>query len=106
MLHYRVTDFSKASPPFCEVSTQCLIYILALFSFPLFLQVHKDDKLPKKICDDCMCKVELLYQFWNTTSNAEKQLLEWLGEVDDQKTETVSYLAIVLRFRILVSLRD
>ena len=51
------------------------------------LQVKRDDRLPKKICDDCMYKVETLYQFWNTTANAEKQLLEWLGEaVEEKKT--------------------
>jgi protein-arginine kinase activator protein McsA len=65
------------------------------------LQVARDDKLPKKICDDCMCKLDSAYQFWNTTANAEKQLLQWLGEIanDDKKsvpsntieTEQVSY---------------
>ncbi|XP_046747061.1 zinc finger protein 287-like isoform X7 [Diprion similis] len=45
------------------------------------VKVAREDKLPKKICDDCVYKVELLYQFWNTTANAEKQLLQWLGEV-------------------------
>ncbi|KAJ8675117.1 hypothetical protein QAD02_010903 [Eretmocerus hayati] len=45
------------------------------------VKVSRDDKLPKKICDDCLYKVELFYQFWNTTANAEKQLLQWLGEV-------------------------
>ncbi|KAL0275163.1 UNVERIFIED_CONTAM: hypothetical protein PYX00_003109 [Menopon gallinae] len=53
------------------------------------VKVKKDDKLPKKICDECMYKVESLYQFWNTTANAEKQLLEWLGEaVEDKKTSS------------------
>lgn len=28
-----------------------------------------------------MYKVEVFYQFWNTTANAEKQLLQWLGDV-------------------------
>ncbi|XP_076628966.1 uncharacterized protein LOC143345562 isoform X23 [Colletes latitarsis] len=45
------------------------------------VKVAREDKLPKKICDDCVYKVELFYQFWNTTVNAEKQLLQWLGEV-------------------------
>ncbi|KAF3425014.1 hypothetical protein E2986_03312 [Frieseomelitta varia] len=45
------------------------------------VKVAREDKLPKKICDDCVYKVELFYQFWNTTANAEKQLLQWLGEV-------------------------
>lgn len=43
--------------------------------------MDREDKLPKKICDDCAYKVELCYQFYNTTANAEKQLLQWLGEV-------------------------
>ncbi|XP_043802021.1 uncharacterized protein LOC122719867 [Apis laboriosa] len=45
------------------------------------VKLTREDKLPKKICDDCVYKVELFYQFWNTTANAEKQLLQWLGEV-------------------------
>ncbi|XP_043273995.1 zinc finger protein 595-like isoform X11 [Venturia canescens] len=51
------------------------------------VKVGREDKLPKKICDDCVYKVELFYQFWNTTANAEKQLLQWLGEVsmDDKQ---------------------
>ncbi|KAE8747660.1 hypothetical protein FOCC_FOCC005639 [Frankliniella occidentalis] len=43
------------------------------------VKVSSDDPLPKKICDDCTHKVELVYSFWNTTTNSEKQLLEWLG---------------------------
>ncbi|XP_057337368.1 zinc finger protein 62 homolog isoform X2 [Microplitis mediator] len=50
-------------------------------SFCLPVKVDREDKLPKKICDDCAYKVELCYQFYNTTANAEKQLLQWLGEV-------------------------
>ncbi|XP_078037442.1 uncharacterized protein LOC144470319 isoform X4 [Augochlora pura] len=46
------------------------------------VKVGREDKLPKKICDDCVYKVELLYEFWNTTANAEKRLLQWLGEVN------------------------
>ncbi|XP_051170852.1 zinc finger protein 112-like isoform X5 [Leptopilina boulardi] len=48
------------------------------------VKVSREDKLPKKICDDCMYKLELFYQFWNTTANAEKQLLQWLDDVDMQ----------------------
>ncbi|XP_066599421.1 zinc finger protein 737-like isoform X4 [Prorops nasuta] len=43
------------------------------------VKVAKEDKLPKKICNDCVYKVELCYDFWNTTANSEKQLLQWLG---------------------------
>ncbi|EZA53472.1 hypothetical protein X777_06553 [Ooceraea biroi] len=46
------------------------------------VKVAREDKLPKKLCNDCVYKVELCYQFWNTTANAEKQLLQWLGEVN------------------------
>jgi hypothetical protein len=35
-----------------------------------------------------MYKLDSAYQFWNTTANAEKQLLQWLGEIasDDKKS--------------------
>jgi hypothetical protein len=35
-----------------------------------------------------MFKLDNAYQFWNTTANAEKQLLQWLGEIaiDDRKS--------------------
>jgi hypothetical protein len=35
-----------------------------------------------------MFKLDSAYQFWNTTANAEKQLLQWLGEIaiDDRKS--------------------
>lgn len=48
--------------------------------FRLF-QVAQEDNLPKKICDACLYKVDLLYQFWNTTVSAEKQLIQWLTEI-------------------------
>ncbi|XP_043667204.1 zinc finger protein 2-like isoform X11 [Vespula pensylvanica] len=55
------------------------------------VKVDREDKLPKKICDDCVYKVELFYQFWNTSVNAEKQLLQWLGEVGlEEKTDYVT----------------
>ncbi|GLV34003.1 uncharacterized protein CBL_11114 [Carabus blaptoides fortunei] len=43
------------------------------------VKVAQDDRLPKKICDSCLYKVDLLYQFWNTTISSEKQLLQWCG---------------------------
>jgi len=45
------------------------------------VKVSQDDNLPKHICDNCLYKVDLLYQFWNTTVNAEKQLIEWFTEL-------------------------
>ncbi|XP_049819980.1 histone-lysine N-methyltransferase PRDM9 isoform X12 [Aethina tumida] len=44
------------------------------------VKVTPDDKLPKKICDGCSCKLDMLYEFWNTTANAEKQLVSWLDQ--------------------------
>ncbi|XP_057661577.1 zinc finger protein OZF-like isoform X25 [Diorhabda carinulata] len=44
------------------------------------VKVSRDDQLPKKICDGCSYKLDMLYEFWNTSANAEKQLLTWLGE--------------------------
>jgi hypothetical protein len=58
--------------------------------------------LPKKICDDCVYKVELFYQFWNTTANAEKQLLQWLGEVgglEDNQSYVTEVLESVSKLR-------
>ncbi|KAL0124431.1 hypothetical protein PUN28_006339 [Cardiocondyla obscurior] len=56
------------------------------------VKVNREDKLPKKICDDCVYKVELCYQFWHTTANAEKQLLQWLGEVNMEDKQGYSVL--------------
>lgn len=50
----------------------------------LWFQVNREDKLPQKICDECFYKVELLYDFCNNTVQAEKQLLQWLTNVDTQ----------------------
>ncbi|CAG9856166.1 unnamed protein product [Phyllotreta striolata] len=44
------------------------------------VKLSRDDRLPKKICDGCSYKLDMLYEFWNTSANAEKQLLTWLGE--------------------------
>lgn len=43
-----------------------------------------------------MYKVELFYQFWNTTANAEKQLLQWLGEVGGLEDNKPGYATEVL----------
>lgn len=59
----------------------CLLTTMLLHCKDVYkcLQVSQEDRLPKKICDSCVYKVDLLYQFWNTTVSAEKQLLEWCG---------------------------
>lgn len=46
----------------------------------VLLQVSREDKLPQKICDGCSYKLDVVYDFRNTTVNAEKQLLTWLSE--------------------------
>ncbi|KAK5640581.1 hypothetical protein RI129_011392 [Pyrocoelia pectoralis] len=46
------------------------------------VKVSKEDNLPKNICDGCSCKLETLYQFWNTSANSEKKLIKWLSQVD------------------------
>lgn len=58
--------------------------------------MNREDKLPKKICDDCVYKVELCYQFWHTTANAEKQLLQWLGEVNMEDKQGYNVLNPVI----------
>lgn len=60
------------------------------------VKVSRDDQLPKKICDGCSYKLDMLYEFWNTSANAEKQLLTWLGEagMTSQMTDgTISAVA-------------
>ncbi|XP_014208850.1 zinc finger protein 347 isoform X1 [Copidosoma floridanum] len=64
------------------------------------VKVAHDDKLPKKICDQCGYKVELLYQFWNTTVNAEKQLLQWLGDVGELEDKQ-GYITEVLDSNVM-----
>lgn len=74
-----------------------VIDFLSFFKFAFLSQVSKEDNLPKKICDGCLYKLELLYQFWNTTVNAEKQLLEWLNQagLDANKKATDGAMAVV-----------
>ncbi|XP_011502141.1 PREDICTED: zinc finger protein 845-like [Ceratosolen solmsi marchali] len=69
------------------------------------VKVSREDKLPKKICDDCVYKVELFYQFWNTTANAEKQLLQWLGEVGGLE-DNQSYVTEVLDSNVMKQERN
>ncbi|XP_015431761.1 PREDICTED: zinc finger protein 2-like isoform X4 [Dufourea novaeangliae] len=65
------------------------------------VKVEREDKLPKKICDDCVYKVELFYQFWNTTANAEKQLLQWLGEVGGEGGGKQGYVSNALNPNVM-----
>ncbi|XP_044269114.1 zinc finger protein OZF-like isoform X29 [Tribolium madens] len=46
------------------------------------VKVSRDDSLPKKICDGCSCKLDMLYNFRNTSVDSEKQLLKWLNQAD------------------------
>lgn len=57
------------------------------------LQVSKDDPLPKRICDGCSNKLDLLYEFWTTSANSEKRLLSWLEEAGLKDVETISAVA-------------
>ncbi|XP_019760653.2 uncharacterized protein LOC109538054 [Dendroctonus ponderosae] len=42
--------------------------------------ITRHDQLPKRICDACSNKLDLLYEFWNSSASAEKTLLSWLGQ--------------------------
>nr|XP_022906312.1 zinc finger protein 136-like [Onthophagus taurus] len=46
----------------------------------LSITVSKEDQLPKNICDHCMNKLDLLYEFRTTCVSAEKQLQMWVDE--------------------------
>jgi len=56
------------------------------------LQVSREDRLPKKICDGCSEKLNSFYEFWSSSANAEKTLLSWVGEedVEEKKEPAVS----------------
>jgi hypothetical protein len=44
------------------------------------VKVSRDDNLPKKICDGCSYKLDMLYIFRNTSVDSEKQLISWLNQ--------------------------
>ncbi|KAF2878953.1 hypothetical protein ILUMI_27226 [Ignelater luminosus] len=46
------------------------------------VKISEDDRLPKQVCDECSQKLDMFYQFWSTSSNSEKQLLQWLKEIE------------------------
>lgn len=56
------------------------------------MQVSREDRLPKKICDGCSEKLNSFYEFWSSSANAEKTLLSWVGEedVEEKKEPAVS----------------
>ncbi|XP_071050489.1 gastrula zinc finger protein XlCGF26.1-like isoform X11 [Onthophagus taurus] len=49
--------------------------------------VSEEDSLPKKICDGCLYKLELLYQFRTTCVSAEKQLQVWIAELNNSESK-------------------
>lgn len=60
----------------------CFFFVLNSIYNVINFQISKDDSLPKKICDGCLYKLDLCYQFHNTSVKAEKQLLTWLTQFD------------------------
>ncbi|XP_044767009.1 zinc finger protein 391-like isoform X5 [Coccinella septempunctata] len=72
----------KVNHPIFEESDDLRSISLKISSC-LPVSIHKDDSLPKKICDTCSTKLDSFYQFWSESANAEKQLLQW---VDKNKT--------------------
>ncbi|KAF2878957.1 hypothetical protein ILUMI_27230 [Ignelater luminosus] len=54
------------------------------------VKVSIDDNLPKKICDGCSCKLDMLYRFYKSSASAEKQLLEWLHQANVNKQSTTN----------------
>lgn len=63
-------------------------HLLTKINVCLPIKVSKDDKLPKKICVDCLCKLESFYQFYNISAQAEQQLLSWF--IDKKPLESQS----------------
>lgn len=69
------------------------------FLFSIFyFQISKNDSLPKKICDGCLYKLDICYQFHNTSVKAEKQLLTWLTDLNiKEKTLQPSDSKVLLK---------
>lgn len=51
--------------------------------------MSRKDCLPKNICNACLLKLEVLYEFWNTTANSEKTLITWLNEAGVDTTNVL-----------------
>lgn len=79
---------STEKPPFlkkCEINytrpKRSTVYLKAhVFIISYCQQVSRKDCLPKNICSACSNKLDVLYEFSNTTTNSEKQLIQWLNE--------------------------
>ncbi|KAI4495153.1 hypothetical protein M0804_001354 [Polistes exclamans] len=75
------------------------IYLKITACLPV--KVDREDKLPKKICNDCVYKVEFIYDFWNTSASSQKKFLEWLGE--DGLEDKPNYATNVLNQNLMKS---
>ncbi|CAG9763073.1 unnamed protein product [Ceutorhynchus assimilis] len=61
--------------------------IFVKISSCLPIKISRDDELPKNICDGCGDKLELLYEFVNTSLDSEKTLTAWLKQVGIKNRE-------------------
>lgn len=74
----------KATIPIFEAEGNRQVFIKIATCLPV--KVSQTDSLPKKICDECFTKIDKVYEFWQTTANAEKQLQEWLMGIPSNST--------------------
>ncbi|XP_025160395.1 zinc finger protein 665-like isoform X1 [Harpegnathos saltator] len=58
--------------------------IFTKISTCLPVKISREDKLPQKLCADCVYKVETFFEFWQTTAVSEKRLQAWLADVEKQ----------------------
>uniref|UniRef100_A0A1Y1KRG1 Protein krueppel n=1 Tax=Photinus pyralis TaxID=7054 RepID=A0A1Y1KRG1_PHOPY len=70
------------------------------------VKVSREDNLPKNICDGCSSKLELLYQFWNTSANSEKKLIQWLGAERSERNAQHSMIDPVVLKQEVVEVPD
>ncbi|CAH1123028.1 unnamed protein product [Ceutorhynchus assimilis] len=76
-------------PIFDDRDIKLFVKISAL----LPVKISKEDQLPKKICDGCLNKLDVLYEFRKISEDSEKTLLTWLAQVgikDDDPTISLS----------------
>lgn len=83
------------------------LQLLIKINVCLPIKVAKDDNLPKKICANCLCKLESFYQFYNMSARTEQHLSSLLSEenptklqvlIDDKKIEVVAEKFMVEEF--------
>ncbi|XP_044764804.1 zinc finger protein 260-like [Coccinella septempunctata] len=59
------------------------------------LQIHQTDALPKMICESCLYKLELLFEFRERSVRTEKLLQDLVKELDNEKIQQEGALNVI-----------